>query len=76
MASLPGSRTKDKAKELRKQVENDLETLAKAVDEVRASEVFKRYLDFQARFHDYSWHNCMLIMSQRPDASRVAGYRT
>ena len=76
MASLPDSRTKDKAKELRKQVENDLETLAKAVDAVRASEVFRRYLDFQARFHDYSWHNCMLIMSQRPDASRVAGYRT
>ncbi len=76
MTSLPDSRTKDKAKSLRKQVETDLETLAKAVDEVRASEVFRRYLDFQARFHDYVWHNCMLIMSQRPNASRVAGYRT
>jgi antirestriction protein ArdC len=27
-----------------------------------------------ARFHDYSWHNCMLIAFQMPDASFVAGF--
>lgn len=26
-----------------------------------------------ARFRQYSWHNVMLIASQRPDATRVAG---
>ncbi|HEU0130978.1 MAG TPA: ArdC-like ssDNA-binding domain-containing protein [Mycobacteriales bacterium] len=29
-----------------------------------------------ARFHDYSLHNLLLIVMQRPDATRVAGYRT
>src|SRR4051812_1108450 len=28
------------------------------------------------RFHDYSWRNVLLILAQRPDARRVAGYRT
>ena len=27
-------------------------------------------------FHNYSWHNCALIWSQKPEASRVAGFRT
>ncbi len=63
------------AKELRQRIDDHIEALAKAVDEVRASDDFRRYLDVQARFHSYSWHNCMLIFSQCPDATRVAGYR-
>ena len=50
--------------------------MANAVDDVRASETFRQYLEVQARFHKYSWHNCMLIASQRPMATQVAGYRT
>ncbi len=65
----------DKAKQLRQQIDASLDTLAEAVDEVRASETFRRYLDVQAKFHRYSWCNSMLIASQRPDATRVAGYR-
>ncbi len=65
----------DKAKELRRQIDDSLDTLAKAVDDVRASEAFRQYLVVQARFHRYSWHNSMLIAMQRPDASQVAGYR-
>ncbi len=83
MASLPNTRTDgkrvsrtDKAKELRRQIDDSLDTLAQAVDDVRASEAFQRYLQVQARFHRYSWHNSMLIAMQRPDATRVAGYRT
>ena len=71
-----GSDRKDKAKELRRRIDDSLETLATAVDEVRASEMFKAYLNVQARFHHYSWCNSLLILSQRPDATRVAGYRT
>ena len=74
----PGSQRKtgkDKAKELRQRVDDSLDTLARAVDEVRASETFKAYLEVQARFHKYSWHNSMLILSQRPDATRIAGFR-
>ncbi len=71
-----GSDRKDKAKELRRRIDDSLETLAKAVDEVRASEAFKQYLDVQAKFHRYSWHNSMLIAVQRPNATHVAGYQT
>ena len=83
MTSLPNTRTDgnrvsrtDKAKELRKRIDDSLDTLAKAVDDVRASEAFKAYLDVQARFHRYSWCNSLLILSQFPNAERVAGYRT
>lgn len=69
------SSTKDRAADLRKRIDESLDTLAKAVDEVRASDTFRQFLDVQARFHRYSWHNTLLIASQRPDATRVAGYR-
>lgn len=35
---------------------------------------FKKYLDTLGKFHDYSIRNCMLIVSQCPEASFVAGY--
>ena len=69
-------KSKDKAKALRKTIDDRLEQLAKAVDDVRASEMFREYLNVQARFHRYSWHNTMLIASQKPDAERVAGFKT
>ena len=76
MASLRKPSAQDKAKSLRKRIEDSVETLAKAVDSVRASDDFRRYLDTQARFHNYSWHNTWLIASQRPDATQVAGFQT
>lgn len=74
MASLPSGR--DRAKKLRKDIDEAIDGLAKAVDDVRASDTFKAYLDAQARFHNYSWHNTWMIFSQCPSASRVAGFRT
>ena len=76
MESLRKPSAQDKAKELRRRIDDSLGVLAKAVDDVRASDTFKAYLDVQAKFHRYSWHNTMLIATQRPDATRVAGYRT
>ena len=70
-----GNGPKERAQALRQQIDANVEALATAVDVVRASESFKAYLDVQARFHKYSWCNTMLIYSQRPDATRVAGYR-
>ena len=43
---------------------------------VRDSERFKHYLSTIARFHDYSMCNTLLIWTQRPDATRVAGFQT
>ncbi len=76
MPSLLKPSTKDKAKALRQRIDDSLDGLAKAVDDVRASETFRQFLDVQARFHKYSWHNTLLICMQRPDATQVAGYRT
>ncbi len=67
---------KDKATELRQRIDGSVETLATAVDAVRASEAFRHYLAVQARFHRYSWHNSLLMAVQRPEATRVAGYKT
>jgi antirestriction protein ArdC len=36
----------------------------------------KQYLGAMGRFHRYSWGNVLLINSQRPDATRVAGFHT
>lgn len=78
MASVQHSSHSGKAKsrELRERIGKSLDKLAKAVDDVRATYLFRRYLNFQAKFHRYSWHNTMLIATQSPDATRVAGYRT
>ena len=70
------SKNKEKAKELRSKIDASIQSLADAIDEVRASQQFIEYLDFQAMFHDYSWHNCMLIASQCPQASHVCGFKT
>ncbi|HEY7291579.1 MAG TPA: ArdC family protein [Vicinamibacterales bacterium] len=40
------------------------------------SDQFTALLKTMARFHRYSFHNVCLIASQRPDATRVAGFHT
>jgi hypothetical protein len=52
------------------------ERLAVAVEKMADSQTFAAWLRARAAFHDYSFGNVCLIVSQRPDASRVAGYRT
>src|SRR5947209_1436151 len=51
-----------------------LARLEEAIGEIQDSDTFRRYLDVESRFHHYSWRNIALILSQRPDATRVAGY--
>ena len=51
-----------------------LARLEQAIGEIHDSDSFRRYLDVQSRFHRYSWRNVALILSQRPDATQVAGY--
>ena len=38
------------------------------------SDLLKTYLRVMSRFHKYSWGNCLLICSQRPQATHVAGF--
>jgi hypothetical protein len=50
------------------------EQLKTQVAAVQDSDAFKRYLKAQAVFHRYSARNVFLILYQRPEATRVAGY--
>lgn len=51
------------------------ELLEAGVERILDGDEFKRYLAFAARFHRYSANNSLLVLLQRPDATRVAGYR-
>ena len=50
--------------------------LAKAVESLVSGEDWKKMLELSRRFHTYSANNVFLILAQRPEATRVAGYRT
>jgi RNA polymerase sigma factor (sigma-70 family) len=54
------------------------DALKRLAEELQAgrSDALKAYLATMGRFHRYSWSNAMLIHSQRPTATRVAGYHT
>jgi antirestriction protein ArdC len=52
-----------------------LAQLDAGIAELTSSDRWAEHLRTQARFHRYSFGNCLLIHLQRPDASRVAGYR-
>ena len=52
------------------------EKLVEAIESLTSGEDWQRMLDLARRFHTYSANNVFLILSQRPDATRVAGYRT
>jgi antirestriction protein ArdC len=50
--------------------------LAAAIEALSSGEDWQRMLEAASRFHRYSANNVFLIMLQRPDATRVAGYKT
>jgi antirestriction protein ArdC len=52
-----------------------LAMLGSQVEQLKTSEGWVRWLEVAARFHDYSVRNQLLILFQRPAATRVAGYR-
>lgn len=69
------ARTTGKALEAREQITDSLKQLSEDLAAGR-SETLMQFLDMLSRFHRYSFGNVMLILSQRPEARRVAGYRT
>src|SRR5260370_862509 len=58
-----------------KMAEEALNRLSAALEAGR-SETLNQYLAAMGRFHRYSWGNVLLINSQRPDATQVAGFHT
>ena len=51
------------------------ELMAHAIEELRSSEGWKRWLGVRRHFHSYSFRNQLLIATQRPDATYVAAFR-
>src|SRR5690242_13437193 len=58
---------------IRKMAEEALTRLSSDL-EAGKSENLRHYLETMGRFHHYSWGNVLLIHSQRPDATHVAGF--
>ena len=57
-------------------MDETLERLEKGVKEYFTSEKYQEYLKIMNRFSSYSFQNTVLISSQRPDATLVAGYHS
>jgi len=62
-----------KSEEALKQTEAGIDELVQALEQGK-SDVLVRFLEFQARFHNYSFRNCLLIAMQNPSATYVAGF--
>lgn len=56
-------------------VKEATELLEKGVEEMFTSGRLIEYFEVMSRFHSYSARNCMLILMQNPEATRVAGYK-
>ena len=68
MAKQMNTKTQfDRVTEITKQLEEGIQNLFE-------STAYKTWLDTMSRFHDYSLNNTLLIASQKPDATLVAGY--
>jgi antirestriction protein ArdC len=64
-----------KSEQIKEIMEKATEQLVAALN-AGHSEALTGYLKAIGRFHRYSLHNVMLIASQKPNASYVAGFRT
>ena len=51
-----------------------MDQLETGLDHLLDSDNFRHWLTVEARFHQYSFGNVLLIASQRPDATQVAGF--
>lgn len=61
--------TQDKVKEITAKLEQ-------GVKDVFTSDNYRNYLLTMSKFHTYSLNNQLLIFLQKPEATRVAGYKT
>ncbi|QYY58450.1 ArdC-like ssDNA-binding domain-containing protein [Dehalococcoides mccartyi] len=59
-----------------RKIDDVLKRLKEGVDGIQQSENFRTFLLTMSKFHEYSIGNLILIMLQKPDATRVAGFST
>ena len=53
-----------------------LDRLSRGIAQLTSSDAWHAWLRMQARFHQYSFANTVLILCQCPTATRVAGFHT
>ncbi len=73
--STKARRTGKSIEERKAQAEALQNSISEQVEQLRSSERWQAFLDFAQSFHAYSLNNLLLILSQKPDASHVAGFR-
>jgi antirestriction protein ArdC len=66
----------DKAQELTAKINQSITALCAETDAAKQSETYLAWLSTVSRFYKYSFGNCLLIWSQAPEATRVAGFNT
>lgn len=59
--------------EIKTKEQEAFEMIEQGVKDVYTSDNFKNYLSFLSKFHNYSFNNTILILSQFPSASLIAG---
>ena len=59
-----------------RRIDEVLKQLKEGVEGIQDSYQFRLFLTTMSKFHDYSIGNQILIMIQKPDATRVAGFYT
>lgn len=64
----PNQSQREKVKEITAQLE-------KGIKELFEADNFKKYLRVMSKFHTYSWNNSLLISTQFPTATYIAGYK-
>jgi antirestriction protein ArdC len=72
---MPESRKPLSEQERAERRRGDREFARAAVEQLQSSEGWQRWLATRRHFHNYSLTNQLLIAMQRPDATRVAGFR-
>jgi hypothetical protein len=72
---VEGAKKMDKKSLVTSKLEQYIDDLANATDAATLGSEIRRYLTFFSKFHNYSFHNRILIYIQRPDATRVASFK-
>jgi len=72
ISARPQQSSSQRAKQI---ADRALDQLSEQLD-AGNSEQLDAYIQAMSRFHRYSFNNIMLIVSQRPEASQVAGFHT
>jgi hypothetical protein len=66
----------DHTQELTDKINESITALCAETDAAKQNETYRAWLDTLSRFYSYSFNNWLLIYTQRPGATRVAGFQT